>query len=576
VAELDDPVDVANIAARTQLIAIAWLRWRVFANGFKRRQTGPRKVASIVTMVVLRILLWPIFAMTAIGPAVGAGFAAWAVVSGDHPARLAALLAVITLLWQFVAVNGTSMAAAISSFDPSSLLRFPLRFGRYLVLRLLLGFLTLSTIAGCLALVSCMIGIAVANPSLAPAAIVVLSVYAAMNIFLARMIGAWSERWLATRRAREVFGVLMAVFFIGVQYFNVQHFHTHHGAATTSWLLTFLQGANGFLKWLPPGFASGAILSGGVSAARIAQFAALLVWTAAFLAGFAIRLHKQFLGEYLSEGTPQSSASVTTVRAIQPTSISAVMPEEGEREGEFLSPTIKACLRKEWMYLRSNGAGLVGLLMPLIFVFIFSRGMLARHPSFLISGAVGYALLGPMGGLYNIFGAEGAGVQLYLLAPVHLRDVVLAKNIVAMAMLSVQAVLAWCLVWAVSTAPIPLSIQVASAFWIVFILFINLTLGTKRSIEAPRKVVIGQSRQLRGSSASRTSGLVILAVLLGSILLEVPVTLAARYWHLPWLGACVFLPLAVGSIAAYFMLLRKTEALFLDCRDRIAEELCGD
>ena len=33
-----------------------------------------------------------------------------------------------------------------------------------------------------------------------------------MNIFLTRMIEAWMERWLANRRFREIFGMLMALF----------------------------------------------------------------------------------------------------------------------------------------------------------------------------------------------------------------------------------------------------------------------------------------------------------------------------------------------------------------------------
>jgi hypothetical protein len=65
-AQLNDPADAANIPAATQLAAIAWLRWRIFLNGFKRRQSGPRKAGPIVTMVLLRIFLWPIIAMTAI------------------------------------------------------------------------------------------------------------------------------------------------------------------------------------------------------------------------------------------------------------------------------------------------------------------------------------------------------------------------------------------------------------------------------------------------------------------------------------------------------------------------------
>ena len=119
------------------------------------------------------------------------------------------------MLWQFVSINGLSIGRRCQSFDPASLVRFPLRFGRYFVLRSLLGLLTPSTIVGCLALLAAAVGIGVANPSLALPALVVMAVYALMNIYLTRMIGAWMERWLANRRFREIFSMLMALFAVG-------------------------------------------------------------------------------------------------------------------------------------------------------------------------------------------------------------------------------------------------------------------------------------------------------------------------------------------------------------------------
>ena len=80
-----------------------------------------------------------------------------------------------------------------------------------------------------------------------------------------------------------------------------------------------------------------------------------------------------------------------------------------------------------------------------------------------------YAIFGLLAGLYNIFGTDGAGVQLYLLAPVRLRDVILAKNITSLTVMLAEAVLAWCLVLVVATAPIPASAQIAAAFWVVFV-----------------------------------------------------------------------------------------------------------
>jgi ABC-2 type transport system permease protein len=574
-----------DIPAATQLLAIAWLRWRMFANGFRRRQTGPRQIVALVFSILLRLLIWPAFAFMAIGPAVGAGFFAYMAISDGHPQHLSPLLAAVALLWQFVAVNGVSMAAALATFDPASLLRFPLRFGRYLVLRLLLGLLTPSTIIGCLALLAAVIGIAMANVSLLPAAVVVLALYAALNIFISRTLAVWMERWLATRRAREIFGVLMAVVIVGFQFVSYRgpmRFRRptgHPSASPNNWLLNFLHGSNHLLAWFPPGFAAGAILPGH-PLLRLAEFAALLAWTALFFAAFAFRLHKQFLGEYLSDGAPRSAPapkSVISTEARQrvaerPPHLS--LPSPGQQPApSFLSPSVAACLRKEWVYLRGNSSQLVAMLTPLIFVFILGRGMLAQHPSYLLSGAVGYAMLGLLAALYNIFGADGAGVQLYLLAPVRLRDVILAKNIASLALLAFEAALAWCVASVLATAPIPLSTQLSTFFWVVFVLFANLTLGTLRSIQAPRKITLNQARALRTPAANRTSGLLVLAVLFGSMLLQVPVMYLCRHFHNAWLGPAIFAPLAAVSVAVYALLLQNADHLILTHRDTFAEEL---
>jgi ABC-2 type transport system permease protein len=387
------------------------------------------------------------------------------------------------------------------------------------------------------------------------------------------MIAVWLERWLATRRAREIFGVAMALFFVSFQFLNYHRIGPHAHRATQSWALNLLSGSDHFLAWLPPGFATSAILgSGGHPLARVAQFAALLLWTAVFFAAFAARLHKQFLGEFLSESAPRRQPAASPAPKPQPLAAATATPEAPS----LLSPGVSACLRKEWLYIRGNGTLMVSLLTPLIFVFILSRGVFERHPSYLLPGAIGYALMGLMTALYNIFGADSTGVQLYLLAPIRLRDVILAKNIASLALLLVECALAWCLVAVLATAPIPLSAQVSTVFWIVFMLFSNLALGTLRSIQAPRKIALAQARKLRPASASRTSGLLVLAVLFGCIVLQVPVTLLCRYFHNPWLAAAIFAPLAAAAIAVYGLLLNDVDRLVLSNRDRFAEELCSD
>jgi len=580
VAQLDEHAD---IPASTQLLAIAWMRWRMFANGFVRRSTSPRQVVGLIFTVLLRLLIWPIFSLMAIGPAAGAGFLAWRAIAHHHPQSLIPLLAGVAIFWQFVAVNGVSMAATLASFDPASLLRFPLRFGRYLVLRLALGLLTPSTIIGCLALFAAAVGVGIAEPSLTPAAFLVLGVYAAMNIFFSRMIAVWLERWLATRRAREIFGALMALVIVGFQFLNFNARHIAHSPNQTSnnWLLTFLSGTYHFLNWLPPGFAAQSILLGAHPLTSLptllAEFAALLLWTAAFFAAFAFRLHKQFLGEYLAEGAPRATPAPRIHPQPSVPAPAAVFNQQPATNNEQLfSPTVAACLRKEWVYLRGNGSQIISMLTPLIFVFLFARGMLAHHPAYLLAGSVGYVLLGPLATLYNIFGADGAGTQLYLLAPVRLRDVILAKNIASLAWLILESALAWGLVSVLATAPIPFATQISTVFWIVFMLFANLALGTLRSIQAPRKIAIAQARRVRNPSASKTSGLIVLAILFGSMLLQLPVTLLCQHFHNPWLAAVIFAPLAAAAVAVYALLLSSADHLILTHRDTFAQDLCGD
>ena len=212
---------------------------------------------------------------------------------------------------------------------------------------------------------------------------------------------------------------------------------------------------------------------------------------------------------------------------------------------------IAACLRKEWLTVRGNSMQLIGLITPLIFIVMLNRGIFAQHPSFVLPGAITYVLLGPLARLYNVFGAEGPGVQIYLLAPIRMRDVIVAKNLAQPGTDCYEAGLAWILVSMLARTPIPISTQVSTAFWTVFVIALNLALGTLRSIQAPRKFVPGKMPQQRGTPTGRTSGLLVFAVLFGSLFLQIPVALLCRYFDQPWLAAWIFGPLAAAAVAAY-------------------------
>ena len=570
------PGSMPPIPASTQLLAVAWLRWRIFVNGmFRKRPKGKRQIAGLVFGILLRLIVWPMLALIVVGPVAISGFLAWMAISEGHPKSLASLLLGIALLWQFVSINGLSIAAAMQSFDPASLVRFPLRFGRYFVLRSLLGLMTPSTIVGCLALLAAAVGIGVANASLALPALVVMAVYALMNIYLTRMIGAWMERWLANRRFREIFSMLMALFAVSIQFMNLQRTPMRGPGVRSSWLINILHSSGSYLYWLPSGFAAQAILLVKHPLAALAQFLGLLASTVLFAAVFAIRLHKQFLGEYLDEGVSRRVQAPSAPRAKAPVPQSAALSAPAASGGIF-SPTVAACLRKEWLILTSNGTQLIGLLTPLIFVVIFSmnRAFSAFSSKYFLPSAIAYVLIAALSSLYNIFGADGRGVQLYLLAPIRMLDVVLAKNLMSLALIVTLVGLAWTIICVLARAPIPVSLQISTAFWTVFVVAMNLVIGTLRSIQAPRHFVPGQARMQRATPTNRTSALLVLAVLFGSMLLQIPVAIASSYFRAPWLGAWIFGPFAIAAIFGYALMLRHAERIILAARDVFAEELC--
>ena len=570
------PGSVPPIPASTQLLAVAWLRWRIFLNGMiRKRPKGKRQIVGLVFATLLHLIVWPMLALIVIGPVAASGFLAWMAISQGHSKDLASLLLGIALLWQFVSINGLSIAATIPSFDPASLVRFPLRFGRYFVLRSLLGLMTPSTIVGCLALLAAAVGIGVANASLALPALAVLAIYALMNIYLTRMIGAWMERWLANRRFREIFSMLMALFAISIQFLNLQRTPMRAPGARQSWLLAVLHSSGSYLYWLPSGFAAQAILLVKHPLAALAQFAGLLASAVLFAAVFAVRLHKQFLGEYLGEGGSRRASVPLAPRkkapAPQPAALSAPASSSA-----IVSPILAACLRKEWLILSGNGAQLIGLVTPLMFVVIFSmnRAFSAFSSKYFLPSAIAYVLFAALSSLYNIFGADGRGVQVYLLAPVRMLDVVLAKNLMSLAIIATQVGLTWVIICVLARAPVPAAMQISTALWTVFVVAMNLAIGTMRSIQAPRHFVPGQGRHLRASPTNRSSALLVFAVLFGSILLQVPVAIASSYFRLPWLALWVFGPLAVAAVSAYALMLSSAERLILANRDVFAEELC--
>ena len=545
----------ANISSRRHFDTIAWLRWRIFLNGMRGKgATGE---------LVVRFISYPFLALMILGPAVGAGVGSYYLVDQGTVQLLAIPLWIIFALWQFIGIN---TSATGPSFDLSSLIRFPIRYRDYLLIRLSFGLMDPPTLAGIACLIAMSLGIAIAEPELFPWAALVLFAYAICNILFSRMIYSWLERWLAQRRTRElVTGIILALS-LGFQFlaqFAQRLGHPHHHAAPNPFLLQATHILFSVNWLLPPGLAASSMdhMHSGSYPIAAAALCGVIFYTSAFLLILHMRLHAQYLGEDLSEA-PASHPKAASIKTLP----SAVAPSSA-RSFAFLPTAVAAGLIKEIRYLLRSGPKLYVLVMPVFMVFLFSvrsSGMSyagVQHSAFtgmLFSYGCAYTQLLFVGLIYNSLGGDGSGVQFYFIAPVRMRDVILAKNLLTCGIFAVEAVLIYFAAAFIAT-PAPLDLTAATLAWSLFALFLNMSIGNVRSIVSPKVLDPGK---MRSQNVSGVNSLISLLVVIGSVGLGAVVAVLCRYFHLSyWPAAAVFLVLAALSLAAYAVVLQKLDEI---------------
>jgi len=120
--------------ARAQYAALARLRWRMFQNSLRSSKGALELGARAVSYVV--------FGLGGLAMGAGAGAATYALASGNQWRLLPVLFWVLAFLWQMIPIM---LASFQEQFDLGILLRFPVRFGSYLLLYLVFGLVDIST-----------------------------------------------------------------------------------------------------------------------------------------------------------------------------------------------------------------------------------------------------------------------------------------------------------------------------------------------------------------------------------------------------------------------------------------------
>ncbi len=566
--------NIDRIPAAQQFRAVAYLRWCLFRNGFRRKGGAGELVA--------RIIVYPISAIFILFPVAGAFAISYTVAKDHNFAYFVPIFTVIFFLQLLVSINISQPGL---SFDPESLIRFPVSFTRFLTIRLFLGLLSASTIVGTCCLLASAIAVSIAMPSLAIVAFLAALLLALANMLFIRMVFAWVDRWLSTRRARELFTILIFTFSIAFQYLNVTFNNVgHHSsraaqAAKFAAAARFYHYAQPFFLALPPGLAGASIIhaSRGNQALAAADVLGVLLAAALCLGVFAWRMQREYRGENLSEAAARSSpAALQPSATLRPPNVGNGLTVAETHSSLPSSPfassssVILACLHKEWLYIRRNPTQFYGLVAPLAMVFILSGrlGSLSRT-GLVFPIAAAYSILGVAVMAYNVLGLDGSGVQFYFLAPVPLRSVMLGKNLFGFAINIVQVALLYIVLAFTSGVP-GFWITLSTLAWLVGAVLLNTAIGNMRSISAPKKMDPARMSRKQTSQLSALIALALTAVLgaLGAGLIYI-----ARTIGLPWLPVPILLAFAAGAFALYIAGLHRVDALALTHRETLVEEL---
>ena len=540
-----------NSLSQGQLRAIVLLRARLLINSLRSVRHRLNLVSrGFATLLVLA---------AGLGGGFSLGLVAWGITKTSDLQWLALAFWLVFLFWQCFPL----MASAFNeSFDISSLLRFPLSYRTYFLVRLIYGALDIATALGICWSLGLLIGISVAEPRLAAWALVAVVVFIGFNILLARMIFVWIEHWLSRRRSREVMSVFFLLILIGVQVAGpVLGRYSKQAAPQRLHLLAQLLPLG---RALPPGLVE-ATLSRAAQGRPLSALISLALFAAygtGVLTILNLRMRDQYRGENPSGGAKPKIRERGVIRP------GWKLPG--------LSGPVSAVFEKELHYFLRSGPMLFTLIMPLVMVFILWGGRRAllsqqlHQPGFVFPVGAAYCLLVMTNIVYNSFGGDGGGIQFFLVSPVRFRQIAVGKNLAQLTLLAADVFILWLGVRTIYEPP-ALEFVALTFAWFLFAVPLSFSFGNLLSIYFPKRIDYSTFGRQR---AAESTILASLAVQLGSIAIGALCVLIAHVYSELWIATLTLLGLSVFTITGYFLLLNRLDRIVMDRREVLATELC--
>jgi hypothetical protein len=287
-------------------------------------------------------------------------------------------------------------------------------------------------------------------------------------------------------------------------------------------------------EYFPPGLATRAFLYAWPAA--FTPFAGLLLCTALFLFLMLRQLRAVFQGEIYAE-----TYKVQRELRVRP---GLKVP--------LLDEVTSAIVEKELRYVRQNSRLLLQLIYPPIIFLLLAfygpgrRMSFAGNPAGLLIGLASFLLLSLPNMAYNVFGLDKEAFGRWLLSPMPLRKVFLAKNITHGGILTLLYFVVALALVAVARVSLLQGATVTVGFFSVLV--IQLAAGNMASVHWPKRIDL---TQMASRMASTAAGFTSLLVVLPLGALWGAGGLAAWYWQLPWLPLALGLAILAGGLKLY-------------------------
>jgi hypothetical protein len=530
--------------SNNHFILLLLLRWRLFANSMRR----PSRRAELGLQIFWYIFIAGFILITTAAFLGGT----YGLLRAGRPELIDLLLLAVFLVWQLAPILFEGFSPGLNFREVA---RYPISFRLYFLLSLIYGISDPAAIACLLWLFGMWVGVLVARPELALAAAFAFLVFAIFNLLCNRIIVGLFERFQSTRKGRErmVFITLILLLTPQLLQFSARAWFNGHAFKLPP---TFLPTLALIRDFLPSGLTARIFLS--ESTAALQSIAGLLLFVGFAFLVLSRQLQAVFQGEIYSEAY--------TVRRKLTVSQGWQMPA--------VDDVTSAIMEKELRYLRQNSRLILQLIYPpIVFLLLIFNGParkfpFAAKPAGLLAGLAGFLLLSLPNLSYNTFGMDKEGFGRWLLSPLPLRKVLIAKNLTHGSILTFLYLLVAAIVVVVTHVDLLNVATVTVAFFAVLIL--QLAAGNLISVYWPKRIEL---TQMSSKMSSNAAGFASLLVILPIMAVFGLIGLAAWNWQLSWLPLVLGIALLAGGYKLYSVLLDRAVAYTYDHIEEISGNL---